>query len=157
METKMLLWTSGETDHGNTQNEEIRDRFRIAGIVKKIRESLEALVWTCDSHWRELTCKIGLNMKNDTKQPKGRLKQWWLYTLDDDLWTSRLHLDQAYDWAKWRIKVEPSPLLNGTKDKEEQRKCVAARNYGENILCPFGYEHLHRKKKKIILTIVFQY
>lgn len=85
---KILIWASGVTRHYHIHNEDIREwRLRRYGHIIRADQNSFA--------------KIGLKVEVGGKRPKGRPKQLWPDTLDDDLRASRLQLHHAYERAKW--------------------------------------------------------
>ncbi|EYC36474.1 hypothetical protein Y032_0893g2905 [Ancylostoma ceylanicum] len=110
METKMLRWTAGFTRAERIRNEKIRERFGIAPIAVKLRETR----LRCYDHVlranEDTICKVGLDLKVRRKRPRGRPKQRWLDTLHADLKLAGVHPDQAQDRAKWRQKIRKANL-----------------------------------------------
>ncbi|EYB96023.1 hypothetical protein Y032_0154g2995 [Ancylostoma ceylanicum] len=105
METKMLRWTAGVTRADRIRNEKIRERFGIAPIADKLRETrLRWYVHVLRSN-EDTICKVDLDLEVLGKRPKGRPKQRWLDTLHADLKHVGVHPDQAHDRVKWRQKI----------------------------------------------------
>ncbi|KIH43262.1 hypothetical protein ANCDUO_26736 [Ancylostoma duodenale] len=75
MEMKMLRWMAGVMRLDRICNEDIRDRFGIAAISDKLRES--RLRWYGHvSRAKEGTaCEVGFDLEVPGKRPKGRPKQ----------------------------------------------------------------------------------
>ncbi|EYC43524.1 hypothetical protein Y032_0491g2404 [Ancylostoma ceylanicum] len=85
MEMKMLRWTAGVTRADRIRNEKIRERFGIALIADKIRETRLRWYGHVLRANEDTICKVGLDLEVPGKQPKGRPKQRWLDTLHADL------------------------------------------------------------------------
>ncbi|VDP06833.1 unnamed protein product [Heligmosomoides polygyrus] len=98
----MLRWTAGVTRLDRIRNETIRQRFAIAPIAVKLRES--RLRWyghvlraNDDTVW-----KIGLNLEVPGKRPRECPKQHLLDMLHLDLEKVNVHPGQAFDRENWR-------------------------------------------------------
>ncbi|EYB87852.1 hypothetical protein Y032_0256g368 [Ancylostoma ceylanicum] len=105
METKMLRWTAGVTRADRIRNEKISERFGIAPIADKLRETRLRWYGHVLRANEDTICKVGLDLEVPGKRPKGRPKQRWLDTLHADLKHVGVHPDQAHDRAKWRQKI----------------------------------------------------
>ncbi|EYB92136.1 hypothetical protein Y032_0197g1559 [Ancylostoma ceylanicum] len=108
METNMLRWTAGIKRGDRTTNEKIQERFGIAPIANKLRET--RLTWyghvlRANEDTKDTICKVGLDLEVKGKRLKGRPKQRWLDTLHADLEHVDVHPDQAPHRAKWRQKI----------------------------------------------------
>ncbi|EYB91787.1 hypothetical protein Y032_0202g1790 [Ancylostoma ceylanicum] len=102
METKMLRWTAGVTRADRIRNKKIRERFGIAPIADKLRETRLRWYGHVLRANKDTICKVGLNLEVPGKRPKGRPKQRWLDTLHADLKHVGVHPDQARDRVKWQ-------------------------------------------------------
>ena len=105
MEMKMLRWMAGVTRLDRICNEDIRNRFGVAAISDKLRET--RLRWYGHVLRAEegTVRKVGFDLEVSGKRPKGRPKQRWLDTLHADLKLAGIHPDQARDRAKWRQRT----------------------------------------------------
>ncbi|EYC44065.1 hypothetical protein Y032_0473g2104 [Ancylostoma ceylanicum] len=74
METKMLRWTAGSTRADRIRNEKIRERFGIAPIADKLRETRLRWYGHVLRANEDTICKVGLDLGVPGKRPRGRPK-----------------------------------------------------------------------------------
>uniref|UniRef100_A0A183GXA0 FHA domain-containing protein n=1 Tax=Heligmosomoides polygyrus TaxID=6339 RepID=A0A183GXA0_HELPZ len=99
----------------------IRQRFSVAPIAEKLREARLRWYGHVLRANDDTVCKIGLNLEDPGKRPRGRPKQRWLDTLHLELKMASVHPDQAFDWENWRHhtrRADPPP--SGTDANEEE-------------------------------------
>jgi hypothetical protein len=116
MEMKMLRWISGVTRLDHVRNDDIRNRYGIAPIDEKLRES--RLRWFGHVLRADdgTIAKTGFNLEVPGKRPKGRPKQRWADTLHNDLKITGLHPDKANDRDYWRQRARRADPAT-TRDK----------------------------------------
>ncbi|EYC36881.1 hypothetical protein Y032_0847g2669 [Ancylostoma ceylanicum] len=95
----------GVTRADRIRNEKIRERFGIAPIADKLRETRLRWYGHVLRANKDTICKVGLDLEVPGKRPKGRPKQRWLDTMHADLKHVGVHPDQAHDRVKWRQKI----------------------------------------------------
>ncbi|EYC22387.1 hypothetical protein Y032_0017g3321 [Ancylostoma ceylanicum] len=129
METKMLRWTAGVTCADRIRDEKICERFGIAPIADKLRETRLGWYGHVLRAKEDTICKVGLNLKVPGKRPKGRPKQRWLDTMHADLKHVGVHPDQAHD-SKMASKDQKSGprYQTGLTLKKKKKKSATAHN-----------------------------
>lgn len=100
MKPMMLRWTNFVTFHDHIRNKVIHERYEVASFVKKLWERL--LRWYGQ--------KICANKNSLAKVWTSRLD-----TLDNDLGTLLIKLDQAFDEEKWQIHQDRPNPAEGAK------------------------------------------
>ena len=88
-----VRWISGVIRFDHIRNDDIRDRYGVTPITRKLREA--RLRWyghALRANDNSLA-KTGLNIDIPGKRPKGRPKQQWLDAPHADLRAARLHPD----------------------------------------------------------------
>ncbi|EYC05843.1 hypothetical protein Y032_0080g1396 [Ancylostoma ceylanicum] len=112
METKMLRWMAGIRRADRIRNEKTRERFGIAPIADKLRETRLRWYRHVLRANEDTICKVGLDLELPGKRPKGRPKQRWPDTLHADLKHVGVHPDQAHNRAEWRQKIRKADPAN---------------------------------------------
>ncbi|XP_068084576.1 uncharacterized protein [Anabrus simplex] len=104
-EIKMLRWTAGVTRMDHISNDDFRKRFGVAPIQRKMQEN--RLRWFRHVLRAEdnTLAKSAYTLEVAGKRPKGRPRQRWTYTQQNDLKAVRLHPDMARDRIKWRQRI----------------------------------------------------
>ncbi|EYB83618.1 hypothetical protein Y032_0332g2763 [Ancylostoma ceylanicum] len=106
VEMKMLRWKAGVTRLDRVCNQDTRNRFGVAAITDKLRET--RLRWYGHVLLVEkgTVYKVGFELDAPPrKRQKGRSKQRCLDTLHAVLKLAAIHPDEAHDRAKWRHRT----------------------------------------------------
>ncbi|VDP22766.1 unnamed protein product [Heligmosomoides polygyrus] len=91
METKMLRWTAGVMRLDRIRNDVIRQKFGIAPIADKMRETRLRWYGHVLRGKGDSVRKIGLNFEVIGKRPEERPRQHWADTLHIDLKVAGVH------------------------------------------------------------------
>ncbi|XP_068082112.1 uncharacterized protein [Anabrus simplex] len=105
METKMLRWTAGITRLDHILNDNIRKRFGVAAIQKKMQEN--RLRWFGHVLRAEdnTLAKSAYTLEVAGMRAKGRPRQRCIDTVHNYLKVVRLHPDMTRGRIKWRQRI----------------------------------------------------
>uniref|UniRef100_A0A914WFQ1 Reverse transcriptase domain-containing protein n=1 Tax=Plectus sambesii TaxID=2011161 RepID=A0A914WFQ1_9BILA len=105
METKMLRLISGITRLDHVQNDNIRERCRVAPIAEKLRKSRLQWYGHVLRANDKTVAKMDFALEVSGARPRGRPKQRWTNTLHNDLKVIGLHPDKAPDQDLWQQRA----------------------------------------------------
>ena len=102
METKMLRWIGGVTRKDHVTNAYIRKRFGVAPIHEKMREGRLRWLGHVLRAEENTIAKSAYVLEINGKRPRGRPRHRWTDTVNKDLKTVNLQLEDAKDRKRWR-------------------------------------------------------
>jgi len=119
VDMRMLRWMSGKTTKDRVRNKYIEESIRVASFMDKMREN--KLRWFGHVMRREDSGAVRTVMELSVKGriKRGRPKKKWLNTIEEDMRTTGVNVEDVGDRGKWRFLDEGGqPQIDGVKARE---------------------------------------